>query len=94
MKISEVTIADFRDFARIPEDEKESSLAAIMAAGRAYVRSNTGLDDAQIDMYEDITLAYLVLCAEMYDNRALTVQTEKINPLVQSVLALHATNYL
>lgn len=93
MKLREVKAQDVAQFARIP-DEDESLIGPVMAAAKSYVLGYTGLTLEQTDAYEDLTLAYLVLCCEMYDNRNITTGNDKVNPYVKSVLAMHAVNYL
>lgn len=93
MKLREVTAKDVAQFGRIPGQD-DSLIPVIMAAAQSYVLSYTGLTLEQADAYEDLTLAYLVLCCEMYDNRNITTDNDKVNPYVKSVLAMHAVNYL
>lgn len=93
MKLREVTEEDVMGFGRIEEEDRRL-IPAILSAARSYVLGYTGLSLEETDPYEDITLACLVLCCEMYDNRNLTVENEKVNPYVKSVLAMHAVNYL
>lgn len=93
MKLSEVSATDVVQFCRIPQED-DSLVEPIMAAAQSYVLGYTGLTLEQTDAYEDITLAYLVLCCEMYDNRNITTESDKVNPYVKSVLAMHAVNYL
>lgn len=93
MKLREVTEEDVVGFGRIEEEDRRL-IPAILSAARSYVLGYTGLSLEETDPYEDITLACLVLCCEMYDNRNLTVENEKVNPYVKSVLAMHAVNYL
>ena len=93
MKLREVTEEDVMGFGRIEEEDRRL-IPAILSAARSYVLGYTGLSLEETDPYEDITLACLVLCCEMYDNRNLTVENEKVNPYIKSVLAMHAVNYL
>ena len=93
MKLREVTPEDVMQFCRIDEAD-EQLVPVIMAAARSYILGYTGLTAQEIDAHEDITAAFLVLCCEMYDNRNFTVETDKVNPYAQSVLAMHARNYL
>ena len=93
MKLREVTEEDVMGFGRIEEEDRRL-IPAILSAAQSYVLGYTGLSLEETDPYEDITLACLVLCCEMYDNRNLTVENEKVNPYVKSVLAMHAVNYL
>ena len=73
MKLREVTEEDVMRFGRIEEEDRRL-IPAILSAARSYVLGYTGLSLEETDPYEDITLACLVLCCEMYDNRNLTVE--------------------
>lgn len=59
-----------------------------------YIKGYTGLDNTQLDNYEDITLALLVLIADMYDNRSVQVDKNNVNPILDSILFMHSTNLL
>lgn len=68
-------------------------LKAIIFASKAFIQSSCGIaEDFELDKYPDLTIAFLVLCAEMYDNRTYIVTNDKINPLVKSILDLHNRN--
>lgn len=57
-------------------------------------RDTRGLDDAQIDEYEDITVAYLVLINDMYSSRDFSSDRASQNPVTAQILALHSINLL
>ena len=61
---------------------------------RSFIRGQTGLDDEQIDAYEDITIAVLVLTQDMYDNRRLYVEKSNVNKVVDSIIYQYAENWL
>lgn len=92
MKISEVTLGDLAKFCIADEDDR--ILPIILAASKAYVRSYTKLTDTELDEHEDITIALLVLCSDMYDNRQTTVDGSNENMIVSTILAMHSKNYL
>ena len=92
MRVSEVTHRDVLEFLR--EDEESAVLDTLMSAARAFIVSYTGLSEKEIDKYEDITDAYLVLIGEMYDSRRFTVDTDTLNPIAAAILAMHSVNYL
>lgn len=101
MKISEATAPDVAKYLRLESGDYDATeLAAIMAAAKQYVASYVGIGvesndgSAALDDYEDLTLAYLVVCREMYDNRAMTVENANANKVIESVLSLHARNLL
>lgn len=93
MKVSEITIADVADYIRVDEPD-EKLLTAILAAAKEYVSQYTGLNQDQVDSHEDFWLAVMCLCQDMYDTRSIYVERGNINKVVESILAMHAVNYL
>jgi len=69
-------------------------IAIILPAAKSYVLNYTGVAAADIDSYEDITIALMVLCSDMYDNRQMTVDKSDVNKVVQSILDMHCLNLL
>lgn len=56
-----------------------------------------GVDNAdengrKLDDYPDLVYVLLALVAHMYDNRQMTIDTDKLNPLVMYTLGLHDFN--
>ena len=97
MKISEVTAEYVMNYLRIdgPTEVEQAEISAMMTAAKQYIIHYTGLTEEEIDQYEDLTSAYLVLIADNFDNRNL--QSDKplyLNRHVQSVLSLHLRNLL
>lgn len=60
----------------------------------SYIKGQTGLDNIQLDDYEDMTLAVLTLISDMYDNRSIQVDKSNINQIIDSILFMHSTNLL
>ncbi len=89
-------------YLRLESGEYDSQeLAAIMRAAESFIQRYTGIPSAgttesetTLDDYEDFYIAYMVLCQDMHDNRALTVENSAVNRVVESVLGLHARNLL
>ncbi len=94
MKVSELTEEDVIRYTRMENAEEDISPAALLAAAKAYVRSYTGLTDEEIDGHEEISIAVLALCSDLYDNRQLAAENDKINRVVSSILGMHAVNLL
>ena len=97
MKVSDVTLQNVMDFLRIdfPTEIETAEVTAMMTAAKNYIVGYTGLTLEEIDEHEDITIAYQVLIADMFDNR--NNQIEKptyVNRTVQSILSLYRTNLL
>lgn len=96
MKVSEIKVSDIKLYGKIDTDEDdEVLLPAILAGAKQYVMSHTGLTDEAIEEKEDITLAVLAICVEMYEKRQLTVEKDsKINLIIDSILGMHSVNLL
>lgn len=95
-KVSEVTAADLAEYLRVGEvtESEEGFLSTIIGAAKSYMAKYTGLDAEHLDESSDFVIALLVLCQDMYDNRALYVDSANVNLAVQSILDMHAVNLL
>lgn len=95
-KVSEVTSTDLAAFLRVGEvtPYEEGFLNTIIGAATAYVCKYTGLTSEQLDESQDFVQVLLVLCQDMYDNRALYVDSANVNRMVQSILDMHSVNLL
>lgn len=95
-KVSEVTSADLAEFLRVGEvtPSEDGFLKTIIGAATAYMCKYTGLTTAQLDGSKDLVPVLLVLCQDMYDNRALYVDSANVNQMVQSILDMHSVNLL
>lgn len=95
-KVSEVTSTDLAAFFRVGEvtPHEEGFLNTIIGAATAYMCKYTGLTSEQLDESQDFAQALLVLCQDMYDNRALYVDSANVNRMVQSILDMHSVNLL
>jgi hypothetical protein len=105
MKISEVTIKELKDYAHVYHNEDDNLFGAILIACKSYISSYTGLplvDDPatpdvvekNCDAHEDLTIALFVLSNELYDNRTFTVENDKVNTVIKSILDMHSVNLL
>ena len=91
MKVSALTPVVVRRFVTLQVGE-DIAPEALLAAATAYARGQTGLSDEELDDYEDITVAVLVLCADMYENRVTTVDSANPNRTVEAILGMHRRN--
>lgn len=95
MKVSEINLDYIKNYLRIDMDDDDNDIEnIIMPAILAYIKSETGLDDSGVNTKDDLTIAYMILAKEMYDNRNFTVQNDKVNPLVSNILGRYAVNLL
>ena len=95
-KVSEVTSSDLAEYLRVGEvtESEEGFLNTIIGAATSYMCKYTGLDAEQLDESSDFVVALLVLAQDMYDNRALYVDSANVNMAVQSILDMHSVNLL
>lgn len=93
MVVSELHLSTLKEYLRIAEAShtEDELLAAMREAACSYVRNYTGVTN--LDMVPEFTTAVLVLIQDMWDTRAMYV-TGEANRVVESILAMHATNYL
>lgn len=93
MRINKLTTSDVAEYLRLDEDDP-IRLQPIMKAAKAYIRDYTGLSDEEIQEHDDFYIAFLVLCQDMYDNRAMYTDKTSINKVVDAILFRHRTNFL
>ena len=95
-KVSDITSADLAEFLRVGEvtPYEDGFLKTIIGAATAYMCKYTGLTTAQLDESQDLVPVLWVLCQDMYDNRALYVDSANVKRMVQSTLDMHSVNLL
>lgn len=75
---------------------------ALQDATIAYIKDWTGINEVNepdehgrmLDDYEDLVYPFMAIISFMYDNRQMTVDKDKINPVAASALNLHTFNYV
>ena len=93
MTISEIKKQNVADFLRL-DDANDSLLTPIMDAATKYILDYTGMTEDELDDHEDLYTAFMVLCQDMYDNRAMYVDKNNVNRVVDSILFRHRTNFV
>jgi hypothetical protein len=98
MKVSEITKETLKTFLRLNDEEldevEETELDMILSGAKAYVKSYTGYTDSELDEYKEITLAVLVVAQDMYDDRSMLVDKDKMNLVLKTTLGMHQKNLL
>lgn len=96
IKVSEVTTSNLGDFLRLTEltQSETQLLETIIESGKSYIKTYTGLTTEQLDLYPDITLALMVICQDMWDNRSYYVESNNVNKVVENILGSHSVNLL
>ena len=93
MTISEIKKQNVADFLRL-DDANDSLLTPIMDAATKYILDYTGMTEDELDDHEDLYTAFMVLCQDMYDNRAMYVDKNTVNRVVDSILFRHRKNFV
>lgn len=96
MKVSGLTAVVVETFCRVDGDAADKSLieSLFLPAAKEYVRSHTGLNDDEMDQYEDIPIAVCALCSHMYDNRSVEVTSDKVNQVVMDIIGKYDKNLI
>lgn len=76
------------------DGQTDSELEMLKAAAIAFAKGYTGLTETELDIHEDITIAVLMLIADMYDNRQLQVDKNTINRTADTILGMYSVNLL
>lgn len=94
--MGEITIEDLKLFCRIDDcGEEDAILFAILQAGKQFVLSQTGLTADEAENYPDLTLAILMFCSDLYDNRHYSTERKtNINPAVKAIIDQYCMNIL
>lgn len=94
MKVSELDIAMVKLYLKVEFNDDDMLIQLIIDGAKGYLKSYTGLDDIMIDTKEDLTLGLLALITDMYENRSFTIEQDKVNKIIDSMLSLHSINLL
>lgn len=92
--ISDITTQDVAEYLRVDNTGETNTLANLLTVSKAYVEKYTGKTIAELNDCSDVVIAILILCGDMYDNRALYVDESNVNKVVWSILDLHSVNLL
>lgn len=95
-KVSDISCADLAEYLRLDEvsEGDTQTLANLYGAAVSYIANYTGLNAEQMDQYNDLVIVVLVLVQDMWDNRAMYVDSGNVNKVVDTILNLHQVNLL
>ena len=96
MKINEVTNDVIKEHINAPFEE-DRIIELLKATALHAIVNYTGLRiDDDLQSKEDLTIAYLSIISQLYDNRSFTSPNGVINlnPIVESILNMHSINLL
>ena len=96
MKINEISNAFIKEYINAPF-ENDEIIEVLKATALHTIINYTGLRvEADLQAKEDLTIAYLSIICQLYDNRSFTSPNGVINlnPIVESILNMHSINLL
>ncbi|MBE6901585.1 MAG: phage gp6-like head-tail connector protein [Ruminococcaceae bacterium] len=94
MKLSEVTTDIVMAHCGCSDDESRELIEIYSPAAKKYVADYTSCTAEQLDEYDDIPYAFLCIACEMYSNRSMTVDVDRLNPLAKSILDLRCRSFI
>ena len=97
MKLSEIDVPFVKEYLRQDGDEDDRLIGAILEGAKDYIVKYTGQSLEQLEESEDLTIAVLVLVAEFYDNRTISVNERinlRINSMLESLIGRYSVNLL
>lgn len=77
-------------------------IGVLKEAAISYIKSHTGINGVDVedsygrklDDYPDLTYALMAIVSDMYDNRQMTISSDKVNQTVVNILAMHDYNLI
>lgn len=97
MKLSDLTVGVCAKYIGVDVSDVEGlSLieSVFLPAAKGRVEAYTGQTLAQLEPYEEVTVAVLALCSFLYDNRSMTSDTDKQNEVVAGFLDAYRANLI
>ena len=95
MKLSELTVEQAAAHAVVSTDDPDAALLPdYLDAARSYVLGYTGLPPEEADAKPELAVAALVVFAELVKNKELTVDEDRVSPVLESFLGMHSVNLL
>ena len=92
-QISVNSIAEYLRLAEITEDDRDF-LTTLYGVAKDYIIQYTGIPEDELDNYNDLVVACYVLIQDMYDTRAMYVDSDNVNKVVDTILGMHQRNLL
>lgn len=95
-KVSDITPEDVAEYLRLDEvtEDDINTLNTLILVAKDFIQNYTGRSAEDLDTYADLILVVLVLCQDMWDNRAYYVDKTNLNAVVDSILHMHSVNLL
>lgn len=95
-KVSDITYQDVASYLRLYETTSSdvNTLKNMLEIAKKFILEYTGRTALELDNYQDFVIVVFVLCQDMWDNRALYVDKQNLNNVIESILNMHSVNLL
>lgn len=95
-KVSDITYQDIADYLRLIEIDTNdiNTLNTLLNVAKTFISNYTGRTMEELDNYQDFVIVVFILCQDMWDNRAMYVDSKNLNNVIESILGLHSVNLL
>lgn len=96
MKISQITPLDLANYCRVDTEDEllMAELAEMLIYAKSYVCQYTGLEEAELDLYDDLSIVVFILVEDFFENRSYQGDFKSTNRTVDTILGLHSVNLL
>lgn len=96
MKVSELTKETIELYGKVESDTADAALLETMflPAAKEYIKQHTGMTTEQMDEHPDVTVAVCALCIQMYDNRSVTIDADKMNQVAVDIINRYSMNII
>lgn len=104
-KVSDISYEDIANYMRIDITEGDTllkrELETYLNVSKDFISNYTGIaiksdnkNDETLDSYADFIIVVYILCQDMYDNRAMYVDSKNMNRVVETILNMHRRNLI
>lgn len=97
MKLSEITLEVAKEYLRQDSNADDKIIELMLSSAKNYVVNYTGATLDDLEHHEDVCLAVLLLLAEFYDNRTISINDKlnlRKNEMLIDLLGRHSRNLL
>ena len=97
MKLSNLTANVCAKYIGVDESDTEGIAmidSVLLPAAMSRAEAYTGQTLDQLEQYDEVTVAVLALCSFLYDNRSMTVDTDRQNEVIAGFLDAYRANLI
>lgn len=93
-KVSEINENDLISYCRIdiPNENDKKFINESLDIAKNYIKGYTGVEE--LDNINEFVIVVYILVQDMYDNRTLYIDNDKLNKTAETILDMHSVNLL